>query len=85
MVTRLLGEVEFLYRRDLAVVRILDKKAAMAIGYRVYGPDLSLVGRVVDVLGPFNQPRALVKLLRPQQLRESSRLYYDPRELRRVV
>jgi len=83
---RELGTVEFFYRERFAVIRVADRKIAFKLGYTVYGPDLAPIGKAVDVLGPLKEPRVLVKLIKEGKLlKEGSRSYYDPRELKKVV
>lgn len=78
-----LGKIEFFYRNEFLVVKSADRKMVYKIGYNVYGPDLSLIGKALDVLGPADEPRIFVKLARrPKSLRESTEVYYNPREVK---
>jgi len=81
---KVLGTIEFFYKDKFFVVKTIDKKAAFRINYKVYGPDLTVIGKAIDVLGPLNQPRVLVKLTRQQpRLRENTKVFYETEEKRR--
>ena len=76
-----LGVIEFFYKDNLIVVKTIDKKAVFKIGYKVYGPDLTVIGKAVDVLGPLSEPRVLVKLTRQQpKLKENTKVFYEALE-----
>lgn len=79
---RLLGTIEFIYRNKLIVVKSVDKKIVFKLGYKVYGPDLSVIGKVIDVLGPLKEPRILVKPFKEfAKIKENTKVYYNQKEL----
>lgn len=75
--------MEFPYKNNMVVIKAVDKKAIFKVGFKVYGPDLRAIGKAIDVLGPIDEPRVLVRLFTPAaKLRENSKMYYEPKELR---
>ncbi len=61
---RRLGRIARAVKKDLALVKIENSKNIPKIGEKVYGPDLGVLGKILDIIGRVEEPFAVVKPLR---------------------
>jgi len=66
-----LGKAIKLYKKKLIIAQILNPRKKFNIGDKVLGPDLSFVGKIVDIIGNVESPYAIIL---PQRVKNPEKL-----------
>ncbi len=66
-----LGKAIKLYKNKLIIAQIFNPRKRFNIGDQVLGPDLSFVGKIVDIIGNVESPYAIIL---PQRVKNLEKL-----------